>query len=66
MATWRFPYGEPDQVHKPMRGDEIAEWLRQYRDTYDRYTREWYALDNALDNYRLHADMGLPLNSIRE
>jgi hypothetical protein len=47
----------------PMRNDEVAKWLRLYRDYYDRYTREWYALDNALDDYRLRADTGTPLCS---
>lgn len=48
----------------PARGDAVEAWLRARRDEHiDRHGRtpEWYALDDALDLYRLHADTGTPL-----
>lgn len=52
------------------RGDEFEAWLKEKRDVYseardrDEYSRAiWYALDDLLDDYRLHADTGVPLES---
>lgn len=49
----------------PARGDDVEAWLRAQRDAHsDRYGRDpaWYVLDDALDQYRLHADTRTPLN----
>ena len=48
----------------PRRDDEVATWIKEKR---DRYTQEepndfWQALDDLLDDCRLHADTGTPLN----
>lgn len=45
----------------PVRGDAVEMWLKAQRDSYDEYYPEWQALDDALDDYRLHADTGVPL-----
>lgn len=55
--------------HLPFRGSDVEEWLRFKRDERivwdpscgERRTREWYVLDELLDDYRLHADTGVPL-----
>ena len=56
-------------TRQPKRDDEFATWLKRQRDKYEhrryRYGRDFYAfnaLDDALDNYRLHADTGTPLD----
>ncbi len=56
----------PSYEHQPLpaRGDAVEAWLRAHRDReQDRYGRspEWYALDRALGDYRLHAEIGTPL-----
>ncbi|MBL1115476.1 hypothetical protein JK364_24200 [Streptomyces sp. 110] len=54
----------PMVPHQRTRGDTVEEWLKQQRDRhFDRYgrNREWYALDDLLDAYRLHADTCTPL-----
>jgi hypothetical protein len=45
---------------QPRRGDDVEAWLRQWRDQYA--DDAWRALDDALDDYRLHADTGAPLS----
>jgi hypothetical protein len=49
----------------PARGDAVEGWLRarrdEHQDTCGR-TPEWYALDDALTLYRLHADTRTPLH----
>ncbi len=48
----------------PARGDAVEAWLKGQRDALaDGYGRlpAWYALDDLLDDYRLHADTGTPL-----
>jgi hypothetical protein len=50
---------------QPARGDAVETWLKAQRDELaDDYgpTPEWYALDRALNGYRLHADAGTPLD----
>lgn len=45
--------------------DDVETWLRAQRDAHSgRYGRDpaWYVLDDALDQYRLHADTETPLN----
>ncbi|MEO3860955.1 hypothetical protein [Acrocarpospora sp. B8E8] len=46
----------------PQRGDHVEAWLKRQRDRWTEHTRQWTALDNALDDYRLHADCGTPLD----
>lgn len=47
----------------PARGDAVEAWLRAHRDSYDRdHDRQWPAIDEMLDDYRLHADTGTPLD----
>lgn len=55
--------------HQPKRGDEVEAWLKRRRDVYaeareyDGYARgAWFLWDDALDDYRLHADTGTPLS----
>lgn len=47
---------------KPLRDDHVARWLKAVRDTYQAGSMAWFALDNALENYRLHADTGTYLD----
>ena len=49
---------------RPMRGDEVEAWIRRRRDERPRakYPMSWHALDDLLDDYRLHADTGTPLS----
>jgi hypothetical protein len=52
---------QPDEA-RPRRGDAVECWLKAQRDEYHQTTGpQWIALDEALDTYRLHADMGVPL-----
>lgn len=54
-----------DLPQLPQRGDAVKAWLKARRDrNEDRYGRtpDWYVLDAALDDYRLHADTGTPLD----
>lgn len=66
MHTWHAP------AFHPRRGDEVEAWLKRRRDAYDKdsphqpYRGAWTALDDALDNYRLHADTGTPLSRDEE
>jgi hypothetical protein len=51
----------------PRRGDEVERWIKRERDTYNQYSAgedgaAWFALDDLLDDYRLHADTGTPLD----
>lgn len=58
----------PSQLanHRPMRGDQVAEWIKRSRDFFagsddDRDLCYYRAVDGLLDDYRLHADVGAPL-----
>lgn len=46
----------------PARGDDTEAWLRRRRDEYPGTHLEWFAIDRLLDDYRLHADLGAPLD----
>ncbi|MEE2054763.1 hypothetical protein [Nocardiopsis tropica] len=48
--------------HHPRRDDEFATWLKAQRDEHPKSTWHWVALDELLDDYRLHADTGTPLD----
>jgi hypothetical protein len=51
------------QQHMPSRDDAVAAWLKAERDRWEQHRDiEWDALDNLLDEYRLHADTRTPLN----
>ena len=50
---------------QPHRGDQTEQWLKAQRDRYDRHGESsefWHEFDRALDQYRLHADLGAPLD----
>ena len=51
--------------HQPKRGDDVEAWIKNTRDKYDRFSCrwEWTSLDDLLDDYRLHADAGVPLDT---
>lgn len=54
-----------DLTPLPARGDAVEAWLKARRDLLaDNYGRlpAWYAVDDVLDAYRLHADTGTPLD----
>ena len=51
----------------PRRGDACEAWLKARRDSLlyggqDLYDETWQLLDELLEDYRLHADLGIPLN----
>lgn len=59
-------------TYQPERGDDVEIWIKRERDKYgsDMWDSENYndriaylALDNLLDDYRLHSDTGVPLLS---
>lgn len=59
-ARPRVPYVPP---HFPERGDAIEAWLKEWRDRYDPEVHvQWHSLNQMLDEYRLHADTGTPLD----
>lgn len=48
----------------PHRDDAVIAWLRQLRDEHSGSgitSSAWYALDGAVDDYKLRADLGLSL-----
>jgi hypothetical protein len=61
-------------THQPMRGDDVANWLKAERDkwfvgsqlrltaTQARSRTIYTVIDDLLDSYRLHADTGTPLD----
>lgn len=58
-----------DEPHKARRGDEVEAWIKAARDEYTEdpdMEGPWDALDNLLDDYRLAADTGRPLNDDEE
>ncbi len=46
----------------PHRGDQVEAWIKTFRDEWPQHHREWHGLDKLLDDYRLHADTGTPLD----
>jgi hypothetical protein len=47
----------------PRRGDAVEAWLKAQRDEYSRdHDTQWDVIDGLLDEYRLHADTGTPLD----
>jgi hypothetical protein len=50
------------EAQQPRRGDAVETWLKAQRDEYREQTDDWFHLDELLDQYRLHADTGTPLD----
>lgn len=48
--------------HAPWRGSDVEKWIKQFRDAYTPGMPPWIALDDLLDDYRLHSDLGTPLD----
>jgi tetraacyldisaccharide-1-P 4'-kinase len=54
--------GEPGHVAR--RGTDVEAWIKRHRDNChiaDGRGHDWAVLDDLLDDYRLHADTGVPL-----
>ncbi len=49
-------------VHRAQRGSDVEAWLKRWRDRYEPGDPGYFTLDNALNDYREHADCGVPLN----
>jgi hypothetical protein len=52
-------------MHKARRGSVIEAWIKLHCDDWERTDGKqeaWTALDNLLDDYRLHADCDVPLD----
>jgi hypothetical protein len=48
---------------RPQRGDLVEQWLKSRRDRFsEHHDTQWDVIDNLLDDYRLHADTGTPLD----
>lgn len=47
---------------RPRRGDQFEAWLKAQRDACLGHAGPWGTMDGVLDQYRLHADTGTPLN----
>ncbi len=53
--------------HQPRRGDDVEAWLKSDRDALLAEKSPWASLaaavvDDLLEDYRLHADTGTPLD----
>lgn len=52
-------------AHQPRRDSDVAAWLRAHRERHDYSAgngfNAWSAIDEVLDDYRLHSDTGTPL-----
>ena len=54
--------------HMPHRGSDVEAWLKRKRDEYALTDgtpgdyEAWTAMNDALDDYRMHADTGTPLD----
>jgi hypothetical protein len=55
-----------DLVHRPDRDSDVAAWIKRVRDEYPPRTPHWLTLDDLLDDYRLHADVGTPLSEVAD
>jgi hypothetical protein len=51
-------------LHRPLRDDDVARWLKAKRDIPEMYGNYdyYYALDGLLNEYRARADHGLTLD----
>lgn len=52
---------QPKPGFAPQRDDSVAEWLKRSRDKCVKHSQQWFDVDQLLDDYRLHADTGTPL-----
>lgn len=59
------------EPHVPRRDSDVAAFIKRHRDRYDKNSAasgksmdfvRYRALDDLLDDYRLHADTGTPLD----
>jgi hypothetical protein len=51
--------------HRPRRGSDVDLWIKRHRDSRlsnGQRTTAWHAFDDLLDDYRDHADTGVPLD----
>jgi len=55
------PPGADSARHRPRRGDDVDRWLKAWRDLHAAHA--WHVVDALLDDYRLHADTGTPLDA---
>jgi hypothetical protein len=46
----------------PRRGDQFEQWLKAQRDKNREGSEGWNFFETLLDDYRLHADTGTPLD----
>jgi hypothetical protein len=53
---------QPDTETRPARGDQFEAWLKAQRDLCEGHASTWNVVDGLLDQYRLHADTGTPLD----
>lgn len=51
------------QRHEPKRDDDVDRWLKKWRDQFTAINSAYQILDDMLDDYRLHADTGTPLDA---
>lgn len=58
----------PPPVHEARRDSDVAAWIKAYRDQYAEpkdspysHPFAWHVLDELLNDYRDHADTGVPL-----
>jgi hypothetical protein len=59
--------GRHGQTELPKRGDACEAWLKSRRDSLlyggtDQRDDTWQLLDELLEDYRRHADLGIPLS----
>jgi hypothetical protein len=59
--------GDAKPKHEPRRGSDVEAWLKAKRDEMNTEDGDpsvhWFTVDAILDDYRLHADTGTPLDS---
>jgi hypothetical protein len=48
---------------QPRRDDDVAAWLKKWRDEYEPDSGPWGAIDGLLDEWRLRADTGTALHA---
>ncbi|MFJ9771188.1 hypothetical protein ACIRVF_08085 [Kitasatospora sp. NPDC101157] len=51
-----------EKLSRPARGDQVEQWLKAKRDRTPARTLAYDLLEDLLDEYRLHADTGTPLD----
>ncbi|MFG3438391.1 hypothetical protein ACGF0J_14200 [Nonomuraea sp. NPDC047897] len=61
-AAWYLNILAPHIQRAAMRGDAVESWIKAKRDEHDEASESWSTLDGLLDEYRLRADCGAPLD----